>query len=174
MSSALDLVSSGGYRSVTIESIAAKSGVAKTTIYRRWPNRAAVIMDAFLARVGPPAPVDPDESFIEGTRRELRALAKAFRGEDGAVVRALLAECQFDAELARAFLDRWMAPTRETALARLRAGVRQGAVRPDADLEAAVDLLYAPLYFQLQLGAGGPSNAYVDALFDQAMRGLRP
>jgi AcrR family transcriptional regulator len=174
MSTALDLVSDGGFRAVTIEAIAAKCGVAKTTIYRRWPNRAAVVMDAFMARVGSSALFAADDPFEEGVRRQMRAMAKAFRGEDGDLVRALLAESQFDPDLARGFRDRWTLPRREMALAHFRAGVEAGAIRRDADLETAIDLLYAPFYYRLQMGTGPLSNAYVDGLFDQVMQGLRP
>ena len=173
MSAALDLVSDGGFRAVTIEAIAAKCGVAKTTIYRRWPNRAAVVMDAFMARVGDEALFSPDDPFVEGVRRQMRAMAKAFRGEDGELVKALLAEAQFDPELARAFRERWTIPRREMTLAHFRAGVEQGAIRRDADLETTIDLLYAPVYYRLQMGTGPLSNAYVDALFDHVMQGLR-
>jgi AcrR family transcriptional regulator len=174
MSTALDLVSDGGFRAVTIEAIAAKCGVAKTTIYRRWPNRAAVVMDAFMARVGSSALFAADDPFEEGVRRQMRAMAKAFRGEDGDLVRALLAESQFDPDLAGGFRERWTLPRREMALAHFRAGVEAGAIRRDADLETAIDLLYAPFYYRLQMGTGPLSNAYVDGLFDQVMQGLRP
>src|SRR4051794_24873815 len=76
MSAALDLVSEGGFGAVSMEAIAAKAGVAKTTIYRRWPNRAAVVMDAFIARVGSQTLFDPGEPFVEGVRRQLRTMAK--------------------------------------------------------------------------------------------------
>jgi AcrR family transcriptional regulator len=174
MSAALDLVSSGGFRAVTIESIASKSGVAKTTIYRRWPNRSAVVMDAFMARVGTHALFAPDEPFVEGVRRQMRAMAKAFRGEDGELVKALIAESQFDAELARVFRERWTLPRREMAIAHFRAAADQGAIRRDADLETTIDLLYAPFYYRLQMGTAPLTNAYVDALFDHVMQGLRP
>ena len=174
MSAALDLVSDGGFRSVSIEAIAAKAEVAKTTIYRRWPNRAAVVMDAFIARVGAQTLFDPDDPFVDGVRRQMRTMAKAFRGEDGALVRALLAESQFDAELGKAFRERWTLPRREMALAHFRAGVESGAIRRDAELETAIDLLYAPMYYRLQMETGPLSNAYVDSLFDHVMQGLRP
>lgn len=174
MSTALDLVADGGLRAVTIEAIAARCGVAKTTIYRRWPNRAAVVMDAFMARVGSQALFEPDEPFVDGVRRQMRAMAKAFRGEDGELVKALLAESQFDPELARAFRERWTSPRREMALVHFRRGAEQGAIRRDADLETAVDQLFAPFYYRLQMETGPLSNAYVDALFDQIMQGLKP
>ena len=76
LETAIDLVFEAGFRSVCVESIAARSGVAKTTIYRRWPNKAAVVMDAFMMRVGsgtlfPPARKATDRDQV----------ADAFDGE---------------------------------------------------------------------------------------------
>ena len=162
-----------GFRSVSVESIAAKVGVAKTTIYRRWPNKAAVVMDAFMMRVGSATPFPPAATAAERIRGQMRIMAKAFRGRDGALVKALLAEAQFDPELAAAFRERWTRPRRAMALAVFREAMTRGDLRPDIDPEAAIDLLYAPLYYRLQMGTGPLSDAYVDGLFHHAMKGIR-
>src|SRR6267142_4795547 len=110
----------------------------------------------------------------DSIRLQMRTMAKAFRGRDGALVKALLAEAQFDAELATAFRERWTLPRRKMALAVFHEAVRQGVLRPDVDLEATIDLLYAPMYYRLQMGTGPLSDAYIDGIFDQAMEGLFP
>jgi AcrR family transcriptional regulator len=173
LETAIELVFEVGFRSVSIESIAARANVAKTTIYRRWPNKAAVVMDAFMMRVGSGTLFPPAETVTERIRMQMRAMAKAFRGRDGALVKALLAEAQFDPELATAFRERWTLPRRAMALEVFREAVRRGELRPDIDLEATIDLLYAPLYYRLQMGTGPLSEAYVDGLFQHAMQGLR-
>ena len=53
LKAALDLVLEVGFRGVSVEGIAARTGVGKTTVYRRWPNKAAVVMDAFIGLLGP-------------------------------------------------------------------------------------------------------------------------
>ena len=58
------------------------------------------------------------------------------------------------------------------ALAVLNEAVREGELRPDIDLEATIDLLYAPMYYRLQMGTGPLSDAYIDGIFDHAMEGL--
>src|SRR5271165_6410071 len=96
LQTALDLVVELGFRAVSIESIAAKAGVAKTTIYRRWPNKAAVVMDAFMERLsGTHFP--PNRRATESVRLQMHNMARAFRGAEGVVIKALLAEAQFDA-----------------------------------------------------------------------------
>jgi hypothetical protein len=63
-------------------------------------------------------------------------------------------------------------PRRKMALAVFQEAVRRGELRTDIDLEATIDLLYAPMYYRLQMGTGPLSDAYIDRLFDQAMDGL--
>ena len=68
-----------GFRSVGTESIVAKTGVGKTTIYGRWPNNAAVIMDAFTMKVGFGSLFPKTESVAESIRPQMRAMAKRAR-----------------------------------------------------------------------------------------------
>ena len=64
-------------------------------------------------------------------------------------------------------------PRRRMAIEYFLEGVRQGALRSDIDPDAMIDLLYAPLYYRLQMGTGALSDAYVDEIFEHAMKGLR-
>jgi len=172
LQTAIDLVLDLGFRAVSIEGIAAKAGVAKTTIYRRWSNKAAVIMDAFMMRFGSETQFPAAKKVTDSIRLQMRAMAKAFRSKDGALVKALLAEAQFDPELATAFRERWTLPRRQMALSVFHRAVSRGELRPDIDLEATIDLLYAPMYYRLQMGTGPLSDAYIDEIFDYAMKGL--
>jgi AcrR family transcriptional regulator len=169
---ALRQVSESGFRAVSVESIAAGCGVAKTTVYRRWPNKAAVVMDAFMDRVGSGTLFPPAEKAMERVRLQMLSMAKAFRGRDGALVKALLAEAQFDAELAKEFRERWTLPRRALGVAVILEALLGGEVRPDIDPEAVIDLLYGPMYYRLQMGIGPLSEAYIDGIFRLAMAGL--
>ena len=171
LETAMDLVIELGFRAVSVESLAAKTGVAKTTIYRRWPNKAAVVMDAFMERLLR-TQFPPTDKATDSIRLQMRGMAKAFRSKDGAVLKSLLAEAQFDAELAMAFRERWTLPRRKIALAVFQKAISQGELRPDIDLEATIDLLYAPMYYRLQMGTAPLSDAYIDEIFDQVMEGL--
>lgn len=174
LEAAVCLVLKNGFRAVTMEAIAEKAGVGRMTIYRRWPNKAAVVMDAFVARVDSETLFAPAKSFTESIRLQMRTMAKAFRGQDGALIRALLAEAQFDPELASALRERWTMPRRRMAIKHFQEGIRSGALRADVDPDVMIDVLYAPLYYRLQMGTGPLSNAYVDDIFAHAMKGLAP
>jgi AcrR family transcriptional regulator len=172
LQAAIDLVHEKGFRGLSVESLAAKTGVAKTTIYRRWPNKAAVVMDAFMQRLLW-TQFPNTKKATDSIRLQMRSMAKAFRAKDGAVVKALIAEAGFDVELANAIRDRWTVPRRKLALAVLQRAVSQGELRSDIDLEATIDLLYAPMYYRLQRGTPPLSDEYIDEIFDQVMEGLR-
>ena len=79
-----------GFRAVTVESVSAETGIAKTSIYRRWPNKAAMVMDAFVFRIGPGIGFPPSDDHIGSIRKQMLALAKAFRGPAGTMIKALL------------------------------------------------------------------------------------
>jgi AcrR family transcriptional regulator len=161
-----------GFRAVTVESISAKTGVAKTSIYRRWPNKAAMVMEAFLIRIGPGIEFPRKSSYVESIGLQMLALAKAFRGPFGSMIKALLGEAQFDAELAEAFRTRWIAPRREAAKEVIRSAIRNKELRPDVDLDQALDALYGGLYYRLMIGSGHLSEAYVRGTFSVVMDGL--
>jgi AcrR family transcriptional regulator len=162
-----------GFRAVTVESISAKTGIAKTSIYRRWPNKAAMVMEAFLFKIGAGIEFPRNSSYVESIRLQMLALAKAFRGPFGAMIKALLGEAQFDAELAEAFRTRWIAPRREAAKEVLQLAIGNKELRPDVDLDQVLDALYGGLYYRLMIGSGRLSDACVGGIFSAVMDGLR-
>jgi AcrR family transcriptional regulator len=174
LDAALAEVLESGFRALGVDAIAARAGVAKTTIYRRWPNKAAVVMDAFLAEVGPGTGFPRAARAVDSIRMQMRAQARAFRSKYGRLIKALLGEAQFDPELAEAFRERWIMPRRRLARQVIEAAMEQGDLRADIDPEAAIDMLYAPIYYRLQIETGPISEAYVDGIFEQVIRGLRP
>jgi AcrR family transcriptional regulator len=173
LAAASRLVLADGFGTLTMDTIAAEAGVGRMTLYRRWPNKAAIVMDAFVARVDPNTLFTEAENYLESIRLQMRAMAKSFRGEDGVLMRTLLGAAQLDPELATALRDRWTMPRRRMAIAYFRDGMKRGYLRPDTDPDVLIDLLYAPIYYRLQMGTGPLSNAYVDEIFDHAMRGVR-
>lgn len=167
------LLQERGLPGVTVEGIAALAGVGKPTIYRHWPNAHAVAMDAFLES-SEAAPGHADVGFpLDALRRQLRAIAAAFASPAGRSTAALIAASQNDSELAKVFRNRFIMKSRETGRTLLLQATTEGAIRPYADLEVALDLIYAPLYFRLLIGHGSLDRDFTDALLDLALDGLR-
>jgi AcrR family transcriptional regulator len=173
LEAAVELVLETGFKALSIDAIADRAGVGRMTVYRRWPNKAAIVMDAFVARVDPNTLFLRAGTFEESVRLQMRTMARAFRGKDGYLIRALLAEAQLDPELAAALHDRWTMPRRRMAVEYFEEGKRKGLLRADVDPNAMIDILYAPIYYRLQMSTGPLTDAYIDAIFAHAMQGLR-
>jgi AcrR family transcriptional regulator len=174
LAAARKLLEERGLPGLTVEGIAALAGVGKPTIYRHWPNAQAVAMDAFLES-GEPVPGQAGgHSALGALRRQLHGIAAAFTSPAGRSTAAMIAAAQNDSELAKVFRNRFIMKSRETGRALLLQAAEQGAIRADLDLEVALDLIYAPLYFRLLIGHGPLDAAFTDMLFDQALEGLSP
>ncbi|MDT0268634.1 TetR/AcrR family transcriptional regulator [Streptomyces sp. DSM 44915] len=180
------LVAEEPYEKVTVEAIAARAGVGKQTIYRRWPSKSAVVFAAFLALSegadGPgegadgPAVALPDTGDLGADLRlVLRATAEEFADPAfDRLIRALTTEIANDAVLAAEYQEKLAQPLEEAKKARLRSAQAAGQLAADADLDLFLDLLYAPL-FQRWLHRAGPLTAdYADALVDAALRAFAP
>jgi len=170
---AIKEVSRRGFRALTMDDIAARAGVGKMTVYRRWPNKGAVVMDAFLALIGPETQFPEHPQVIQRIKMQMRLQAKFFSGKYGQLIRTLLGESQFDMELAEAFRDRWLQPRRQMTREILELAVKNQELLRDINYEAAIDLLYGPFYYRLQLGTGAIDQEFADEIFRLAIRALK-
>jgi AcrR family transcriptional regulator len=157
---------------LTVEAIAERAGVSKATIYRWWPNKAAVVMDSFLSMVSSEVPFPHTGHAGEDLRLHMRMLAEAFGGKMGRTVAALIAEGQADPELAEALRSRWLSVRRTEAKEILELGIERGELREDLDTEVAVDVLYGPIYYRMLVGHAPLDNDFTDALSDHIFAGL--
>jgi AcrR family transcriptional regulator len=167
-----ELLESDGFAAVTVEAIAERAGVSKATIYRWWPNRAAVVMDGFLSLVSSEVPFAHTGRAREDIRLHMRRLAEAFGGKMGRTVAALISEGQNDPELAEALRSRWLSVRRTEAREILEMGIERGELRDDIDLEVAVDVLYGPIYYRMLVGHAPLDGDFADVLADHAFAGL--
>lgn len=173
----LTLLDEAGYPDLTVEAIAARAGVGKQTIYRWWPGRGAVVLDALVQRVtsaGPP--VLPDTGDLAA---DLRAVARAIVDEFAdprlsASTRALTIETLSSDTLAEQVRDRLLRPQLDAVKARLRSAQESGQLWVGADLDQAVELLIGPVYHRWMLRTGPLTDEYADDIVDLVMAALRP
>ncbi|MEV0162560.1 TetR family transcriptional regulator [Nonomuraea fuscirosea] len=179
LDAARELVSEVGYAKLTIEAIAARAGVGKQTIYRWWPSKGAVVLDAFLAlsEAGPERSMAlPDTGDVAADLKTvMRATVAefadpAFEGP----IRALNAEIINDPALAAQYREKLAGPVDEAKKDRLRSAQRAGQLAADADLDLALELLYAPLYQRWLLRTGPLTPDYADALVEAFLKAMNP
>lgn len=172
LAAAYELLVEHGLEATTVEAISQRAGVSKVTVYKWWPNRAAVIMSAFLHRSTDLLPY-PDNLDPDHVRARLLQMANEFRGPTGAVIAALIAEAQTDPEIAEAFRTDYVLARRDHGLAIVREAMQAGRIR-DGDPHVVLDLLYAPLYFRLLVGHQPLSEVAVRQHVDLVLQALTP
>src|SRR5580692_10200816 len=110
MEAAADLLIEGGLAAATIEAIAARAGVSKVTIYKWWPTRGAVAIDAYFHRYQQTIAFEDSGDVAHDLTVQIQALAEAFRGRAGQVMAELIGQAQSDAALAETLRARWIQP----------------------------------------------------------------
>lgn len=181
--SALALVSETGYAKLTIEAIAARAGVGKQTIYRWWPSKGDVVLEAFLdlaqrsavaPEATPGAPAFPDTGDLAADLKlVLRATVDELNEPSYAdPARALAAEGILNPQLGARFLEHALAPGLRLYGTRLTAARERGETGAEVDVAIATDLLVAPLTYRWLMGTGPLDHAYADALVDHVLGGL--
>jgi AcrR family transcriptional regulator len=138
----------GGFPELSIEAIAADANVGKTTVYRWWPTKAALVADAFSTSAEDELKFPDTGSLHRDMSLQMRRLIRIFRSERGKVVAALLAGGQSDEELIEAFRDRFLWPRRKQAYKTLQRGVDRGELPADCDFDLILDSLYGPIYMR--------------------------
>jgi AcrR family transcriptional regulator len=175
LSATADLLGEVGYTKLTVEAIAARAGVGKQTIYRWWPDKGAVVLDAYLALVGAEQDLTfPDSGDLEADLRlvlgtTVNSLADPVFEQR---YRALLTAIQDDPQLAAALLDRLLKPWLEATKQRLHAAQQAGQLRNKVDLDVAAELLYGPVYYRWLLRTGPISREYGNAVVAMTLRAL--
>ena len=159
----LDLVAEQGYRGVSIEGIAARSGVAKQTVYRRFSGRGELILDALTADAADRLPPRAVGTLYEDLTSFLTSTFAELNGRGGPLNRALLVEVLQDREFADLFRTRHIA-ARRAAVAEILARARaRGEVESDDD-ETLIDLVFGPMWYRLLIGHGSLDAGYAAVL----------
>jgi len=172
----LELIVEGGIDGLSVESVAARAGVGKATIYRRWANKDELIEDA-LASLNDALPDIPDGATA---RARLVVMveqigAKSVETCSGRLMPRMLSYSTQHPDLFKQYFRSVIVPRRQRYLAVLADGVAAGEIRPDIDLELAATLIAAPmLYLHLmQVGMGPPRPGTAQQLVDMVLDGIK-
>lgn len=157
---------------LSIERIAREAGVSKTTIYRWWPNKAAVIIDTFLENHILNTPLRDDLPAVDALREHVSSLAAVYSGYEGRLMAQLIAECQYDPATLEEFKKHFWRPRREAVNVIIARGVVEGALRGDIDADTIAERIYSPIYFRLLFQEGELSVESIRDGFELALRGV--
>jgi AcrR family transcriptional regulator len=168
------LLLEGGYGACTVEAVSRRSGVGKPAIYRRWPHRTALAVDAFARRVDTAVrPIDSGDA-VEDLVDVAGRLAEHYREREGVVYAELLAAAVLEPGVSQVLHDRFFAARRDDLRELWRAGIDRGQLAGDVDPDDGIDLLFGPAIMRLVLDGEAPDPPTARRLARLTVRGLRP
>jgi AcrR family transcriptional regulator len=171
--STLKLLKQSGFPELSIEAIAADANVGKTTVYRWWPTKAALVADAFSVSADDELRFPNTGSVQRDMNLQMRRLIRIFRSERGKVVAALLAGGQSDPELIEAYRDIFLWPRRRQAYQTLQRGVDRGELPAGCDFDLILDSLYGPILMRFLIRHVKLEERFADEVCRLVLTGLK-
>ena len=168
LATAAKILRRDGYTGLTMERAAAESGVAKTTLYRHWPTKAALCMDLYLEEAGREVN-DPDTGNIASDLKAIVAAVVRLQTKTvaGAAFLGLIAEAQINPESRAAFLAEFAQRRRAVTRKVLERAIERGELRRALDVDLVIDALGGATTFRLLQG-----HAPLDAKFAEGLVAL--
>ena len=172
LKAAIELIQEDDLRRASVDRISARSGVSKVTIYKWWPNKTAVIIDAFLHQMMVDAPVADTGSAAEDFRLTLRGLMRFYSSPLGAIYAQLVGEAQFY-PTERERIRTHLVNVRRAAMRKIwHRGIARGELDPNVDPEVALGLIFGPAMYRRTTAHAELTPADADAIVATAMRAL--
>jgi AcrR family transcriptional regulator len=173
LSAVIELLREKPLRDLSIEEIARKAGVGKATIYKWWPSKAYVALDAISKRLKQMVPIR-DTGFAERDFTEqIGALFAFFDSPAGKLMVQFLAEAQIDPEFDCLFRERILKPRRELMGVILDRAVERGEIRVGLDRELVLDIIFGPAFYRKMVRHAPLGREAVVAMVSTLFRGLR-
>jgi AcrR family transcriptional regulator len=175
LSAALDLLGSRGLAAMSIEEVAARAGVGKATIYRRWSSKGMLALDAFVTSFAEQQPL-PDTGTLRGDLiTALTAWVRAVTQTSmGTMLTGLVAEAQHDQELRAEWRDRVLEPLRIQHRIMLDRAIARGEIPAAVDREVVLDLFFGAALHRLLLGHLPLTDDFIREAVDMILDGIRP
>jgi AcrR family transcriptional regulator len=174
LSTAAEILRRDGYSRLTIERIAAESGVAKTSIYRRWPTKVALCVELYL-EVAARELQDPDTGDVASDLRHIinTVVFLQTRTVAGPALIGIIAEAQANPASSSASLAQFAERRREITRRVLERALQRGQLRTGTDVDLVIDALGGATTFRLLQGHAPLSRKFADALVDLVLSGCR-
>lgn len=176
LDAACELLLAHGLDAVSMDAVAERAGVSKATIYRWWPTKETLALDALYHEWDVGSGNARDTGSLRG---DLLALIRPWMSLVGSrpyarVLGALITEVHTDPAFAEEFLARLVKPRRDTARLVFERAIERDEIAADTDIDLALDLLYGPLYLRLYQGHAPLNDRFVREVIDTALSGLLP
>jgi AcrR family transcriptional regulator len=174
LAAATELLLTRGLAAVSMDAVAARAGVSKATIYRWWPTKETLALDALYEQLTEPSPEPPDTGTLRG---DLLALLLGFteRVGDrpfGRVIGALITEAATDPVFGALYRERYVEPRRAQAREIFQRAIGRGEIGVGTDVEAAIDLLYGAVYHRLLHGHAPLTADFVETTVGIVVTGI--
>jgi AcrR family transcriptional regulator len=170
-----ELLAKGGVRDLTVEGVAARSGVAKSTIYRRYRSKdelaLAVLMDMVQTVVAVPDLGDTRAELLLLVKGAVRVLGKTLMGT---VMQGLVSELASESQLAVAFRTQVVSLRMAEVKRLLERGIERGDIKPDVDTGLTHEMLFGAIYYRLFLSGEPLDSGLAERILDAVMPALRP
>ena len=175
LTATLDLLASRGLAAMSIEEVAARAGVGKATIYRRWSSKGLLALDAFVTAFAEQQPL-PDTGTLRGDLiAALTAWVRAVTQTSmGPLLTGLVAEAQHDEELRAGWRDRVLEPLRTQHRIMLDRAIDRGKIPASVDRDVVLDLFFGAAEHRLLLGHLPMTEAFIGQVVDVILAGIQP
>ena len=168
----LEVLEEKGYADLTVDEVAERTKVAKTTIYRRWPSKGALVAAAMATRVTPFVP--PDTGTLEGDLLAVATRAHMIlSGELGRIFAGLMGEAQLDPDLHEIMLTSTR-QRRQMYERVVKRGIERGELSPEVDAELLIDLVVGALWNRLLITRAPLRDSLPREIVQMVLNGVRP
>jgi AcrR family transcriptional regulator len=169
-----ELLAGVGYTALTIEGVAARAGVGKATVYRWWPSKGALVIEAMSAALAMP-------SFSEtgDLRQDLLTVGNGIvetlaRSPAGAVISALAADLMRNPDMAEQFRDQVIRPRRSAVTQILRRAADRGELPSDVDIDLLLDVYAGAVFYRVLVSGEPVTDLLAEQLVSLLLDGKAP
>jgi AcrR family transcriptional regulator len=175
LDAAAELLLARGLSAVSMDAVAERAGVSKATIYRWWPTKETLALDALYTEWATVQPHPRDTGSLRGDLLALlRPWVRLVQSRPYArVIAALLTAVHTDPAFAAEYHQRLVEPRRDQTRAVFRRAIERGEIPASTDIEVAVDLVYGPLWHRLLHGHAPLNDRFTQAVIDMALNGIQ-